>query len=108
VGVVIPVPQRALTLALAGGCALWSGLALLRTSRMAELIGASEAEVRALGVRDIGSGLTLVFASDPRPAIGARVLFDLSDAYHYARGRPAVAAMTLGFAALGAAALAAR
>ncbi len=36
------------------------------------------------------------------------MLFDLSDALAYARGRPAVAAMTLGFAALGAAALASR
>lgn len=97
-----------MTLALAAGCAWWSGLALLRTRQMAELIGASEAEVRALGVRDIGSGLALVVAPDPRPAIAGRMLFDLSDAASYSRGRPAVAAMTLGFAALGALALAAR
>jgi len=97
-----------MALVLAGGCAWWAALALLRTRAMADLIGASEAEVRALGVRDLGSGLTLALSADPRPAIGARVLFDLSDALAYARGRPAVAAMTLGFAALGAAALASR
>jgi hypothetical protein len=97
-----------MALVLAGGCAWWSALALLRTERMADLIGASEAEVRALGVRDIGSGLALALSPDPRPAIGARILFDLSDAASYARGRPKVAAMTLGFAALGAVALAGR
>ncbi len=97
-----------MALALAGGCALWAGLALLRTGPMAEMIGASEAEVRALGVRDIGNGLALALSSDPRPAIGARILFDLVDTANYARGRPKVAAMTLGFVALGAAALASR
>ena len=97
-----------MALVLAGGCAFWAGLALLRTRQMADLIGASEAEVRALGVRDIGNGLTLALSSDPRPAIGARIMFDLADTASYARGRPKVAAMTLGFAALGAAALASR
>lgn len=97
-----------MALVLAGGCALWAGLAFLRTGSMAQMLGASEAEVRALGLRDVGSGLALALSADPRPAIGARVLFDLSDAASYARGRPTVAAMTLGFAALGAAALASR
>jgi hypothetical protein len=97
-----------MALVLAAGCAWWAALALLRTREMAELIGASEAEVRALGVRDLGSGLALALSADPRPAIGVRVLLDLADAVSYGRGRPAVAAMTLGFAALGAAALAGR
>lgn len=97
-----------MALVLAGGCAWWAALALVRTERMAGMLGASEAEVRALGVRDAGNGLTLALSSDPRPAIAARVLFDLSDTLAYARGRPKVAAMTLGFAALGAAALASR
>ena len=87
---------------------MWAALALLRTRSMAELIGASEAEVRALAVRDVGSGLALALARDPRAAIRARVLFDLVDALRYGRGRPKVAAMTLGFAALGAVALASR
>jgi hypothetical protein len=97
-----------MALVLAGGCAWWATLAFLRTRAMAEFIGASESEVRALGVRDAGNGLALALSRDPRPAIGARVAFDLADAVRYARGRPKVAALTLGFAALGAAALASR
>jgi hypothetical protein len=105
---VIPVSQRALAMVLAAGCASWCALAFLRTGRMAALIGASEREVRALGVRDAGSLLTLLASRDPRPAIAARVLFDAADALRFGRGRPRVMAMTTGFAALGAVALLAR
>jgi hypothetical protein len=97
-----------MALVLAGGCAAWAAAALLRTGPIAEMIGASEDEVRALAIRDLGNGLALVLARDPRPAIGARVLFDLSDAVRYGRGRPKVMAMTVGFAVLGVAALASR
>ena len=68
-----------MALVLAGGCAWWAAPAFL-----------------------------LALSRDPRPAIGARMLFDLADMVRYARGRHKVAAMTLGFAALGAAALAGR
>jgi len=83
-------------------------LALARTERVAESIGVSPSEVRALAVRDLGSAVTLVAASDPRAAIGARVLFDLADSARYGRGRPALLASTLGFAAIGAAGFLAR
>jgi hypothetical protein len=106
--VVLPISQRSWALFLAGGCALWVGLAFLRTRRMAEMIGASESEVRALGARDALNGLALVLSGDPRPAVGTRVLFDLTDAARYGRGRPKVLAMTLGFAAVGAVGLFAR
>jgi hypothetical protein len=75
---------------------------------MAALIGASESEVRALGARDAVSGVALALARDPQTAIATRVLFDLTDAAHYGRGRPKVLAMTLGFAAVGAVGLFAR
>ena len=83
-------------------------LALARTDRVAESIGVTPSEVRALAVRDLGSAVTLVAASDPRAAIGARVLFDLADSARYGRGRPALLASTLGFAAIGAAGFLAR
>ena len=105
---VIPISQTTWARIVAGGCALWVGLAFLHTRRMAALIGASESEVRALGVRDAANGLALALSSDPRTAIGTRVLFDLSDAARYGRGRPKVLAMTLGFAAVGAVGLFAR
>lgn len=97
-----PYSQRTWALVLAGGCAAWVALAFGRTGAMAELVGTSESEIRALGVRDIGSGLLLVASRDPRAAIGARVAFDVADAVRYGRGRPKVIAMTVGFAAFGA------
>jgi hypothetical protein len=105
---VIPGSQRTWSFILAGGCAWWVGLAFTRTSRMAELIGASESEVRALGVRDVGNGLALALSPDTRTTIGMRVVFDLADAARYGRGRPKVLAMTAGFAAVGALGLLAR
>lgn len=104
----LPFSQRSWARMLAAGCAGWVGLTFLRTRRMAELVGVDASEIRALGVRDLGSGLLLAASPDPRAAIGVRVLFDLSDAARYGRGRPQVLAMTLGFAALGAVGLFAR
>jgi hypothetical protein len=72
---------------------------------MAEIVGTSEREIRALGARDVVSAVALVALPDVRPAIAARAVFDLSDAARYGRGRPAVLAMTLGFGALGLAGL---
>ena len=63
---------------------------------------------RAMAARDIGSGIALVGSRDPRPAIAARILYHLSDAVLFGRGRPKVAASALGFAALGIAGLRAR
>lgn len=99
---VIPVSQRTWSFILAGGCAWWVGLTLLRTEQMAELLGVTPSEVRALGLRDAGNGLALALSPDTRMAIGVRVAFDLTDAYRYGRGRPKVLAMTVGFAAVGA------
>lgn len=98
----LPFSQRAWARMLAVICAGWVGLVVCRTRQMAELIDVSDSEVRALGVRDLGSALALGLASDPRGAIGVRALFDLSDAARYGRGKPKVQAMTIGFAAFGA------
>lgn len=104
----IPVGQRTWARLLAVACGGWIVLALARTGRVARAIGADESEVRALAVRDLGSAVTLLACTDPRPAIGVRVLFDLSDAARYGRGRPGLAAGILGFAAVGAAGFLAR
>lgn len=97
-----PISQRTWALILAGGCAAWVALAFGRTERMAELVGADPAEVRALGARDLVSGLTLALSPHTRTTIATRVAFDLADAARYGRGRPKVVAMTVGFAAVGA------
>lgn len=101
-GPVAPYSQRAWALVLAGGCAAWAALAFGRTARMAEIVGVPQSEIVALGVRDVANGLALALSSDPRAAIGMRVGFDVADAVRYGRGRPAVLAMTGGFAAVGA------
>ncbi len=88
-----------------GGCVAWVALAFGRTGRMAELCGTTPSEIRALGIRDAASAIALATASDPRLPLATRVAFDLSDAARYGRGRPKVLAMTLGFAAVGAAGL---
>lgn len=98
----LPFSQRSWARMLAVVCAWWVALAFGRTARMARMLGVGESEVRALGARDAVNALGLAFSSDPRGAIGARALFDLTDAAHYGRGRPRVLAMTAGFAAFGA------
>lgn len=100
--------QRTWARLLALACGGWVAMALARTDRVAQAIGADASEVRALAVRDAGSAVMLLASPDPRPAIGVRVLFDLSDAARYGRGRPLLLASVLGFAAVGAAGLLAR
>ncbi|HTI34182.1 MAG TPA: hypothetical protein VL422_10935 [Miltoncostaea sp.] len=99
------ITQRTWAKVVAGGCAAWVALAFGRTERMAEVVGTTPSEVRALGVRDAASGVALLLAADPRLPLATRVALDLSDAARYGRGRPRVLAMTLGFAAVGAAGL---
>ncbi len=87
------------------GCVAWVALAFGRTERMAEICGTTPSEIRALGIRDAGSGVALLAAPGARLPLVTRIAFDLSDAARYGRGRPKVLAMTLGFAAVGAAGL---
>jgi len=87
------------------GFAAW---AFAREERLAELLGSDIETARAMAVRDLGSGIVLLAARDPRPALTARVLYDVGDAVIFGRSRPKVAASALGFAALGIAALRAR
>ena len=82
--------------------------AFAREERLAELLGSDLETARAMAVRDLGSGIVLLTSRDPRPALTARVLYDVGDAVIFGRGRPKVAASALGFAALGIAALRAR
>ena len=100
--------RRAWSYVLGASCFGFAGWAFARSERLAEMIGADVATARAMAVRDLGSGIALVGSRDPRPALAARVLYDLSDAVLFGRGRPKVAASALGFAALGVAGLRAR
>lgn len=97
----IPLSQRRIALLMAALCWWWVSLALRRTDRMAEKLETTPAEVRALGARDIVSALALtVMLRNPRPALAARVIFDLHDTHRFGRGKPDLAAMTLGSAAI--------
>jgi len=102
------VSSRAWSYVLGAGCLGFAGWAFARTDRLAAMLGSDLATARAMAVRDLGSGIALVASRDPRPAMVARVLYDLSDAALFGRGRPKVAASALGFAALGIAGLRAR
>jgi hypothetical protein len=102
------VSSRTWSYVLGAGCLSFAGWAFARTDRLAAMIGSDLATARAMAVRDLGSGIALVASRDPRPAMVARVLYDVSDAALFGRGRPKVAASALGFAALGIAGLRAR
>jgi hypothetical protein len=97
----LPISQRLMARLLAVGTAWWVWLAWARSREMAEKLGTTETEVRALGARDVVSGTALLLSRDPRAAIWARVLLDLSDTWRFGRGRPDIAAVTGGFAGLG-------
>jgi hypothetical protein len=100
--------RRAWSYVLGAGCLGFAGWAFVRSERLAAMLGSDLLTARAMAVRDLGSGLALLSSRDPMPAMVARVLYDVSDAVLFGRGRPKVAASALGFAALGLAGLRAR
>ncbi len=95
-------PQKTLVRVLASGAFGFGALGVSRPSRLAAMMGSDEETAREVGFRDIGSALVLLGSERPRAAIAQRMLYDLSDAYLFGRGRPKVAAAALAFAALGA------
>lgn len=66
-------------------------LSLSRTQRFAELTNMDEEAVKALAMRDIGSGLALLTAPNPAPALLSRALYDFSDGAKLLRSRPSLA-----------------
>ena len=100
--------RRAWSYVLGAGCLGFAGWAFVRTERLAALLESDLATARGMAVRDLGSGIALVSARNPTGPMVARVLYDLSDAALFGRGRPKVAVSALGFAALGIAGLRAR
>jgi hypothetical protein len=96
--------QRTSITILAAGSLGFGVLGLARPQRLAAMMGADEATARAIGIRDLTNGLTLLAVTmtgrDPRPALAARAMFDLSDAWKFGRKDRRVMAGALGFAAL--------
>ena len=99
--------QARLTQVLGAGALLFGVLGVVRPASLARMLGSSDETARGVGFRDLGNALVLFALRDPGPGIAQRMLYDLSDAYVFGRRKPAVAAAALGFAALGALALAA-
>lgn len=97
--------QRRFARGLGWGCLGFAALALIRPAGIARLIGHDDDVARALGLRDLGSGLTLLCSDDVEPALMARVVFDVGDAVIFGRREPRGIPWALGFAALGIAAL---
>jgi hypothetical protein len=98
--------QRGLTRILGTGALAFGVLGVVRPAVLARMMDASEDHARAIGVRDLGNALVLFASRDPRPAIVQRMLYDVGDAFQLAPRKPAAAAAAIGFAALGALALA--
>lgn len=94
------VSQKSLTRVLGVGTLAFGLLGIARPAVLARLMDAEEEHARAVGYRDLGSGLALLWSSDRRAAIAQRMLYDVSDALYLSSRKPAAAAAALGFAAL--------
>jgi hypothetical protein len=96
--------QRTPIVILAAGSLGFGALGLVRPHRLAALIGADEQTARALGYRDLANGIalaaTLVTGRDPKPALAARAIADLSDAWKFGRSDKRVLAGALASAVL--------
>jgi hypothetical protein len=101
------VSQKSLTRVLGLGTLAFGVLGVVRPASLARMMDAEEEHARAIGYRDLGSGLALLWSADPRPPIVQRMLYDVGDALYLASRKPAAAAAAaaLGFAALCAVAL---
>lgn len=98
----MPGPSQETVVRVLGAGALGFGLlGAVRPASLAKMMGAEEVTAREIGFRDLGSAIALLATARPRPAIAQRILYDLSDAALFGRGRPKVAAGALAFAALG-------
>ncbi len=100
------VSRDRLKLVLGSGALVFGVLGIVRPASLARMCATNEETARELGFRDLGNALVIFAAADPRPGIAQRMLYDVSDAIMFGRRKPVVAVAGLGFAALGALALA--
>lgn len=101
------VSQKSLTRVLGLGALAFGVLGVVRPASLARMMDADEDHARLVGFREVGNALALFWSADPRPAIVQRMLYDVGDALYLASRKPRAAAAALGFAGLGALALAA-
>lgn len=99
------VSQKSLTRVLGVVTLSFGVLGVARPAALARMMEAEDEHARAIGYRDLGSGLALLWGRDPRSAIVQRIFYDVSDALYLASRKPAAAAAALGFAGLCAVAL---
>jgi hypothetical protein len=77
---------------------------LLQPARAAALFGIDEEKMRSVALRDVNSGLDLLAAKEPRRALRARIIMDVTNAATVAGKRPQMAAWSAVFIAMGVAA----
>jgi hypothetical protein len=94
------VSQKSLTRVFGFGTLAFGVLGVARPASLARMMDAEEEHARAIGYRDLGSGLALLWSADPRTAIVQRMIYDVGDALYLASRKPVAAAGALGFAAL--------
>lgn len=66
-------------------------LSLIRSRPVADLTHTDEDIVHEWAMRDIGSGLQILTAENPAPALITRALYDFNDGVRLVRTRPSVA-----------------
>lgn len=93
--------QRGWARLIGAGCLGFSALAFARAEALGRWMGEPAGTVRALGARDLGSGLELVFSPQPQGALYARAMYDLADAAIFGPRAPRIVPWALGFAVLG-------
>jgi hypothetical protein len=97
--------HRLLRYLLAFGTIGYALASYARSQRFAELSGLDEEAVQQMSVRDLGSGVELLIADNPAPALATRVIYDLSDGLTLMRTKRTVAPVAFIWGALAIAAI---
>jgi hypothetical protein len=95
----------ALRYLLGGGTLAYGVLSLARHERFSQLTNMNEDTVRQLALRDIASGVRIITASDPAPALRSRIFYDLGDALRLLRRKPVLAPVAVAWGLLAVAVL---
>ncbi|HEY7268576.1 MAG TPA: hypothetical protein VH951_01995 [Dehalococcoidia bacterium] len=78
----------------------YAAASISRQERFAEMTGMEESTIRELAMRDLASGIQILTARNPTPALMSRILYDVTDALRLLRRRPRLAPVAVAWALL--------